>query len=276
MLPGLRFDPDRYTVELAPDDTRAKQFVVEHHYAASYPAARYRVLLHDHDGLSPVLVGVAVFAVPCQARVLTQSFPTLEPYLESLELARFVLLDEVPANAESWFLARAFALIRAEGIRGVVSFSDPVPRRRADGSLLMPGHVGTIYQAANGLFDARRSTPRTLLLGPDGRVLSPRALQKIRRTEQGHVYATRQLVEWGATPPAADTDPAAWLENALVEAGVRRLRHPGNLRYLFRLGRSRRERERITVHLTPGAYPKRRSLPELDDASPIEPKTGCP
>lgn len=250
------FDPERYLVSLAPTDAIAKDFIVRHHYSGTYPAARLRFLLHQvrRQG-EPLVVGAAVLGVPMQERVLTMSFPTLEPYAESLELARFVLLDQVPANAESWFLARCFRLAAAEGVRGVVSFSDPVPRLRADGSVVMPGHVGIIYQASNGIFDARRSSARTLLLGPDGRAFSPRALQKIRRGEQGHAYAERQLIAWGATARRPGQSRAAWLERALGEAGVRRVRHPGNYRYLFRLG-DRRERARVQVAAVRAPYPK--------------------
>lgn len=106
------------------------------------------------------LVGVAVFGVPVQRAVLSSALPTLEPYRESQELSRFVLLDEVPANAESWFLARCFGELRDAGVRGVVSFADPVPRRAADGTVLAPGHVGIIYQAAGAAYAGRRVRDR--------------------------------------------------------------------------------------------------------------------
>jgi hypothetical protein len=37
---------------------------------------------------------------------------------EAVELGRLVLLDDVPANGESWFIARAFELLRARGYTG--------------------------------------------------------------------------------------------------------------------------------------------------------------
>ncbi len=99
------FDADRYDV--APlAEAEARTFVEVNHYAGSYPAARLRFGLYD----GPWLVGVAVLAVPMQRRVLTAVFPDLEPYSESLELARFVLAEAVPANGESWFLARCWHL----------------------------------------------------------------------------------------------------------------------------------------------------------------------
>ncbi len=65
-------------------------------------------------------------------------------------------------------------LAATAGVRGLVMFSDPLPRTRADGAVVMPGHVGTIYQAANSVYTGR-STPRTLTLLPDGTVFSDRA-----------------------------------------------------------------------------------------------------
>jgi hypothetical protein len=110
-----------------PGDAQAKAFVVRHHYSASYPAARRRYGLFGPAGLE----GVAVFSVPCNDRVLTGVFAA--PARQMVELGRFVLLDEVGFNAESWMLARCLELLRQDGFRGVVSFCDPVPRTTADG-----------------------------------------------------------------------------------------------------------------------------------------------
>lgn len=247
------FDKTRYDVSLLTEDGPAKAFVTQHHYSRSYPAARIRAALHEGDRL----VGVAIFGIPMREAVLTRAFPGLEPYTEALELSRFVLLDEVPANAESWFLAQAFRLAAHEGLRGVVSFSDPVPRVTRDGTILSPGHVGTIYQASNGLHTADRGTPRTLLLGPDGRVFSERSLSKIRAQHRGHEYAERQLVAWGASPFIPEQDPVEWLRDAVREAGLQRVRHPGNYRYLFRLGRTKAERSRVAFGMAGAPYPKK-------------------
>lgn len=250
------FNPSRYDVALIDEDAPAKAFVEQHHYSRSYPAARFRVGLYERSLKDLSLVGVAVFAIPMQARVLTSAFPRLEPYTESLELGRFVLLDRVPANAESWFIAAAFKQVAEHGVRGVVAFSDPVPRLTRAGDVLSPGHVGTIYQASNGVYAYERSAPRTIWLGPDGRVLSARAAAKVRGLERGHEYVERQLVEWGARP-RGDQPASQWLTTAIVDAGVRRVRHPGNHRYLFRVGRTRRERSRIAIAMRPAAYPKK-------------------
>ena len=90
------FDHGRYGVAaIGEDDTR--QFVTAHHYSRSYPAAVLRYGLFDLTA-APVLAGVAVMSVPASKRVLTNAFPDLEPYRQTLELGRFVLTDPVPAN----------------------------------------------------------------------------------------------------------------------------------------------------------------------------------
>jgi hypothetical protein len=248
------FDSARYSIRPIPEPV-AKDFIVAHHYSRSYPAAARRLGLYEAADGGSRLVGVAVFGIPVQASVLTAVLPTLEPYRESLELSRFVLLDEVPANAETWFLARAFTELLTVGVRGVVSFADPMPRHTTTGAVLAPGHIGTIYQASNALYTGR-GTARTLTLLPDGTVLNARAMQKVRRQERGHEYVERRLMAAGARVPDTGTDMAAWLAAALDDIGVRRLRHRGPHRYVFRLGRNARARSTIPIGLPTSPYPK--------------------
>ena len=72
-------------------------------------------------------------------RAVTFAAPGPSLVKDAVELGRLVLLDEVPGNGESWFIARCFELLRREGIVGVLSFSDPVPRTTADGRKVLPG-----------------------------------------------------------------------------------------------------------------------------------------
>src|SRR5262245_22283895 len=95
-----------YDVAAIATDREAKAFVERHHYSASYPAARFRFGLYRQAEL----VGVAVFSVPMSPAVLA-GFPGGAS--SSVELGRFVLLDDVPANGESWFLARCFEQLTA-------------------------------------------------------------------------------------------------------------------------------------------------------------------
>jgi hypothetical protein len=230
------FDPSRYRVTPVAE-RQARAFVTTHHYARSYPAARAAYGLFDGD----MLVGVATFGIPASRKVLTGPFPTLQPYVESEELSRLVLLDSPPANAESWFVARCVRDRRAHGVRGIVTFADPVARHieiDLAGGLTVrrqvaPGHLGLIYRALNATY-AGRSTARTLkVLRRTGQVLSDRALQKVRTDEQGHEYVERLLRAHGAPARHAGESGTAWLHRALPAAAVGKLRHPGNHRYLL-------------------------------------------
>jgi hypothetical protein len=240
--------------EVAPidGDSTARAFVERHHYSASYPAARWRFGLYRLDRL----VGVAVFSHPSNDRVLTNTFAGTRA-TDGVELGRFVLLDDVPGNGETWFLGRCFDLLRREDLVGVVSFSDPMPRATASGLSVMPGHVGTIYQAHNGVY-LGRATPRTLKLLPDGTVLSDRAIQKIRAGERGWRPAAELLVRHGADAPCDDR--RAWLRRWLSPGAglVRRVRHLGNYRYAWTL--QRRHRGMLPTSL---AYPKLLGTVEL-------------
>jgi hypothetical protein len=64
------------------------------------------------------------------------------------------------------------------------------------------------------------------------------------------------LIAAGAPAPRAGQKPSAWLAEALAASGARRLRHPGCIRYAFRLGETRRERAAVEVALPAGPYPK--------------------
>lgn len=237
-----------YDVAAIPDNGTAKEFIVRHHYSGSYPAARLRYGLYRHGAL----VGVAVYSHPCSDRVLTSVFPGRAT--DHVELGRFVLLDEVPGNGESWFLARTFELLRREEIAGVLSFSDPLPRALADGRVVMPGHVGTCYQASNAVYLGRGES-RTLLLLPDGHALHNRALQKIRSLSHGWRYASAILERAGAEPFTPD-DPVGWLERWMPQL-TRRVRHPGNHKYAWAIDR------RLKLFLPPSLpYPKRRFEPD--------------
>ena len=227
---GEPFEPAAHEAEPI-SQAEAKPFVQRHHYSGSYPADRVRVGLFERWGGR--LVGVAVFSVPVRAEVTTNYFEG-DP-LEHVELGRFVLLDHVAANAETWLLARAFEVLEAARITSVVSFADPLPRETATGHVVAPGHVGTIYQAKGAVY-ADRGRSRTLRLLPDGRVFSDRTRSKVRNGERGWRHAAAQLVRAGADAPVSD-DPAylrAWCDR-WTDRVCRRVRHRGNHRYLFAL-----------------------------------------
>lgn len=244
---GEVIDPSQYGVEVLPDDRRAKAFVERHHYSGSYPAARCRVGLYRMREL----VGVAVFSVPAQAAALAKWTGT--SVVDGIELGRFVLVDDVPGNGETWFLARAIRAMRAElpEVRAILSYSDPMPRRTADGVQVTGGHIGTIYQAHNARY-LGRSSRETLILDRAGRTVSRRSLSKLRNGERSAGVAYRRLLEAGAPPRQLGEGDAAYVARALAEGPFQRVRHPGNHVYAWPLSRD--------VQLPPvEAYPKRES-----------------
>lgn len=242
-------DPSRFEV-VEIDELTAKRFVTTHHYSRRYPAARFRFGLLDRGELA----GVAVFSRPFRAEVITNAIPWLDDVDEGAELGRFVLLDQVAANGETWFLARCLAALRGR-LRAIVSFSDPNPRETADGSALFPGHIGTIYQASNATYQGR-TDPDTIWLLPDGTVFSNIASGKIRRGLRGWRSAAAELERFGAEPLAegvSDIERIRWLERWRSEL-TRRMRHRGLHRYTFTIDRG------APIAYGPRrAYPKRRA-----------------
>lgn len=244
---GEVFDPARASVHEL-DETSAKAFIERHHYAGTYPAARFRAGLFVQSRFErEQLVGVAVFSHPTHEAIIPNHFGGLGSRA-GVVLGRLVLLDDIAANAESWFVARAFRLLR--GIEGVLSYSDPVERVDAAGNVVKRGHVGTVYQALNANYRGRTSA-RQMILSRDGREIQLRTLSKLRNDESGAGYAYNQLRALGAPDRKPFEGGAEYIARALADGGFRKQRHPGNHTYTWWLGdRARRPA------WTPEPYPK--------------------
>lgn len=213
-------------------ERQAKAFVEAHHYSASFPASRLSVGLHR----GARLVGVATFSVPMN-NAAVPLHTGLESHRAGVDLGRFVLLDEVAGNGETWFLKRALSALRQEKpeVVAVVSYADPEPRLGPLGEVIKPGHVGHIYQGLSAQYRGR-ARARFEHLTPDGQLFSERALYKIKARDQGHAYAIDQLVRRGAPKPAND-DLGGWLAGLLAAGFITRRKHPGNHVYAFPLTR---------------------------------------
>lgn len=253
---GEPIDPSRYGVEVITEQV-ARDYVVREHYSGSYPAARCRVGLFRTTGTGRELVGAAVFSVPAGPKVISAWLPHLDDPQHGVELGRLVLADDVPGNGETWFLARAFEALVGElpDVQGVLSFADPAQRMAADGRVITPGHVGTIYQALNGRH-LGRSTPRTLWLDREGQVVSERAMAKLRTDDRGAAYAYQVLLAAGAPAREPFEDGPAYLARALRSGPFRRIRHPGNLAYTWAVGDRRVRRAYDQVALPRLPFPK--------------------
>jgi hypothetical protein len=136
-----------------------KRFIIEHHYSKGV-----------HNGpmcfgllKNGTLVGVCAFAAPSSENVRSSIFG--EEMKDSVtELHRLVLLDEVPKNAESFFIVRALRELKKQRpyYKAVISFADPTQK-----------HLGIIYQATNALF-CGVSSSATFFLDESGRLRHPR------------------------------------------------------------------------------------------------------
>ena len=237
-------NPDHFAVEPIEFGV-GKTFVETHHYSRSFSPCRQSYgLFFKPNALEPSrLVGVATFAPASNVNSITK-YSGL-PFSQGAELSRLVILDSVGGCGETWFLARALRQFKESHpeCKIVISYSDPVARRNTDGTVTMPGHVGSIYQASNALFLGTAS-PKTQYLDPKtGLAYANRGLAKIRNNEVGREYAEKKLTEFSGAERMPDETPAAFVKRAL--AMLKPQRHPGNYCYAFPLAANRREKHAI-------------------------------
>ena len=230
---GEPIDTRKYEIATIGREARqtAIDFVKTHHYAGSVPGHRYRVGLYR----TGKLVGVAIFGNGPSQNAINKTLP-----VEGIraDLCRFVLLDDVPANGETWFLAQAFRLLRRDkGVDALLAYSDPEPRYTDDGERVFKGHIGTIYQASNARF-VGRGNEHTRYVFADGSVFDQTQYSKLSRRITGWSYVAAKLREYGAPPPpTAPSKYQAWRKNAIAMTTTT-IRHPGSLAYVWAFDRT--------------------------------------
>lgn len=206
-------NPHEYSVEKIPSK-EGKAFVIEHHYSHG---------IHNGPmtyGLKRAgeLVGVCAFATPCSENVRASIYGK-ERKQEVTELHRLVLLDEIPHNAESFFISRSLKALHADKphLSAVVSFADATE-----------GHRGVIYQATNAIFYGRSPRAR-FYLDTTGRLRHPR--------QNGRNITLRMAAERGWEPVMRE----------------------GKYRYLFLLAKGKHRRRLIeALAIQPQPYPGQR------------------
>lgn len=226
------FDGDRYVVEEIPDWSAAL-FVGEHHPSPDFPAALscYGLIRRADRHL----LGVAVVGAPARTSVLTGAFPALEPYRQSGELSRLVLVDQAEGDAELVLWEGVSRLARASGLRGLVSSADAQPRRTRAAEVIVRGHVGAVYRAAAGAVHLGQAPSRVEWQWRDGTVLDDGVVRRFGAQRRGSAYLESRLIAAGARPRRYGEEPAGWLAGALRQAGVRRVRLESPHRYRFTL-----------------------------------------
>lgn len=227
-------DPKAYSVDIIECMKTAKPFVLKQHYSQSFPASRLSCgLFRNGPAGRSELVGVATFSVPMNNAAITKHTGII-CHRHGAELGRFVLLDSVPGNGESFFLSRAIKLLRREKpeIVSLISYADPMRRLGPAGNIIAPGHVGALYAVAGAHYRGR-SSPRYEAFTPDGQLFSERALSKIRNAESGIGYAVDELVRRGAPHPSGNE--REWLSMLFEQGFFTKRRHNGNHVYAFPL-----------------------------------------
>jgi hypothetical protein len=129
-----------YHIELI-DKKIAKDVIIKNHYSKKWSSCRYAIgLFRDNK-----LVGVAVYGFPVGRQVVKSISPILENK-DVLELTRLFVYDSEPRNSETMFLGLTFGYLKKQNVKVIISYSDP-----------LYGHVGTIYQAANFLYQGNNT-----------------------------------------------------------------------------------------------------------------------
>ena len=230
-----RLDPSRYHVE-AISQNAAAAWLARHHYLRTLAGRQWLYGLIDDRApdAAAALAGVAVFG-PGMPNVLPALFPGLRANEDSTELLRFGLLDEVPANGETWFLAGALAHLAREGVAAVASFSDPVLRRTAGGRVVAPGHVGTCYAAGGAIYTGRTARVVYRLFPADGALLHPRMVAKYRAGDPNAAPVERALLAHGAPARGPGEERGRYLDRLLPLLTVP-FPHSGLHRYAFIIG----------------------------------------
>ena len=248
---------DGYYAEIVPKKV-GKEFVQKHHYSGTYPATRLQVGLYRGSEEGNELCGVAAFGVPMSNSVFARYINKATIH-DSIELSRFVLLDDVPANGETWFLGQCFgksgALLKdaLNNISSVLAFSDPVKRTTLEGNTVMPGHIGTIYQAHNGQY-LGRSHPKKMVLTENGKSVNKRMLSKLRNKESGQQYARKWFEQHTGQVQLPSESNERYIKRTI--ANLRTVKHPGNHAYVWAIG-DKRERKETETRFKPSLlYPK--------------------
>jgi len=176
---GELIRPSEYDLVRIESAAEARAFVKLHHYAATASSTAHRFGLYRRGAL----VGVALFGPPTSMNAHRAVFPSLS-IAQAVTLGRLVLLDEVPGNGESWFVARCLHALRGAGVAAVETCADPEPRTDERGRRVFRGQVGTVYQALS-MRHLGRTKPSTLRLFPDGTVGSARRRGRSPRSASG-------------------------------------------------------------------------------------------
>lgn len=198
------FNPRRHEVERIPVKLVA-DWIIKNHYLGSFPSATVCYGIFRRGELS----GVAVLGTAQHKNTIPNVFGPSHAK-DCLLLQRFALEDVLEFNAESYFLSRVRGLLRREGYCGILTMSDETPKTDALGSIIFPGHIGTIFKSDNAVY-LGRSAKSSEYLFADGSVLSNRSFSKLVNNESGWKYISEKFESYGASKcPQATSEKREW------------------------------------------------------------------
>lgn len=218
------------------DNSTAKRMIIKNHYSHTIAFGIELSLgifkeTGDNqffDMKDEKLMGCIVYSVPTGANVYNSISPLITSQSEIFELTRLWVSDELGKNTESWLIAKSFDYIKRyyPRIKVLISFSDTEQ-----------GHVGTIYQATNWLY------------------------QGLRDCSGGEQYSWDNGITWAHFKGLANchniTSRTELLkilpENTIIKAGT--IKH----RYLYPIGNKKANRKLLeTLKYPILPYPKRK------------------
>ena len=140
------------------DRNAAKKMVEKYHYSHLWSPKNNCALGLFYDtgeehlffsGNEEKLIGVMTYGDPV-GRASGQSISKLLDRTEVYELTRLYIHDNYGKNIESWFISQSFKWLKINRpkIRALISYASPVE-----------GHLGTIYQATNWIYQGNRIRP---------------------------------------------------------------------------------------------------------------------
>jgi len=139
------------------DKPMAKKMVVKYHYSHLWTKCSVALGLfvttgNEHaffDEPEEKMIGVIVYGDPIgrhSGASISRELDRTKVY----ELVRLYIHDGYGSNIESWFISQSFSWLKKNQphIRALISYASP-----------MEGHVGTIYQATNWIYQGNSIRP---------------------------------------------------------------------------------------------------------------------
>ena len=236
-LNKLYCNPEKLTVRPV-NKSVAKDIIVNNHYSGIWTKVSYALgLFYTSDdqhqffsGVNEKLIGIACYGDPI-GRHSGASISEQLDRTEVLELTRLFVFDGYGSNIESWFVGQTFKWLRENTphIKALISYSDP-----------KAGHVGTVYQATNWIYQGNRIRPNDSWM--------------FRWTEEGDWHHSRtSYVKYGTN------DPLQIQEMALTPFWIKK--EPRKHRYVYLL----KDRKKLFKNLKYPALPYPKVAGEFEE-----------